>query len=302
MKKSIFLFRVFPIIMLFICTTGCKKEPEYNPKKKIESIYYAYQSTGEDNLPKTLKEKWIWDNNTLSRIEHWKEGRIDYTQNFIYDNKLLSQITMDEITCKFRYGKSELEEMEIFENNQLITKFIVTERSNKKISKLVIKDIMADPSKSGHDFTAKLSSAIRFLIPDRNENQLQEQLGHIFSQSTAKSELRSYTVEFIYQKNNIVEEKWYHENGVDRFTYTYDNKNNPYYNAYLDMVDGYREDINTTFSKNNVLTCIKPGNNRINYTYEYNGKWPVKKTCFIPMSSYQGPSWTNREIYYYEYQ
>ncbi len=62
-----------------------------------------------------------------------------------------------------------------------------------------------------------------------------------------KSETYSYTIDYVYNGDNITSEKWIYEDATDFTTYTYDDKLSPYYNLI-----NYAESPAT--SKNNILT------------------------------------------------
>lgn len=81
--------------MACLLMVSCNKEGEFNPKNKIDRIYYSSSHKSEiyengyweteytNNTPKHVCEIWNWDGNVLKSISHYySDGELLYTEIF----------------------------------------------------------------------------------------------------------------------------------------------------------------------------------------------------------------------------
>ena len=81
--------------MAFLLMVSCNKEGQFNPKNKIDRIYYSssykseiydngyWETVSANNTRKHVSEIWHWDGNTLKSISHYSpDGEMDYTEKF----------------------------------------------------------------------------------------------------------------------------------------------------------------------------------------------------------------------------
>lgn len=297
MKKYGFLTTVCVIFALIF--TACDKEGVYNPKQKISKIYAQYYYGLEKiTPPKELAETWTWDKNLLVKIAYRTDGQ-SYDV-FEYDGKQISKIKNYydgelEGYLTFTYEKSKLKKAEYFYESTLSLLAEIT-HDGDKITKVKVTEYYDDIEEEEEEYFAKnftyKDKAFRlmhFFIPGQKK--------HLLHKNLHKSETYSYTIDYVYNGDNITSEKWIYEDATDFTTYTYDDKLSPYYNLI-----NYAESLAT--SKNNILTMKQ----QLSYdgesdeftgtfTYEYDGKWPVKSTGEYKSNG----EYEFTDVYYYEY-
>ncbi|MDD3691470.1 MAG: hypothetical protein PHO77_05250 [Bacteroidales bacterium] len=285
MKKCLVTTTVLMVFAVFF--TACDKDGIYNPKEKIKTISY---STGDT---KVLQETWTWDKNLLTKITYNSEDG-DYT-TFEYDKKQVSKIIeysegVEDGYMLFTYDKALLQKMEMFYDGNLTMKAEVT-HDKKKITKITITEVDLEEfaTTKSLDYKQFLTRMMRFVVGKESAKIITQHL-------LLKSD-NSYSIEFIYEGDNVKTEKLT-ALGVNIYTiaYTYDDKMNPFCDALY-----YGESGAISMSKNNVLTAkqtsaMEEASMETEYTYVYDGKWPTEqKTTF----SYYGQTFS--ETYYYEY-
>ena len=316
---------LFAVAIAGICLfTACKKDGNFNPKEKISAIYRSGESTssygGETQTyttPKHLTEKWIWDGNKLASIENYDyeidgnnnvTSELDYIIDFEYDGKQLSKITQrgnSNYYVEFLYDGKKIDKVNGYYRNTLEESFSF-EYDGKKISKIILKyfdDVdyaKADMRKI--NFMKEL--VLRTVMPDVDAAKKVES---IMSRSASKGEenYSTYTYTLTWNGNNISSLST--EEGT--MTMTYDNKNNPikgFLGAIVSVTDATDSGIDFC-NENNIVSLTSSSTfegenftNTENYTYTYDGKWPV--TC-TSTESYTDEGYTTSytRSTYYEY-
>lgn len=288
-------------VVFALIFTACDKEGVYNPKQKISKIYAQYYYDLEEiTPPKELAETWIWDKNLLVKIVY--EAEDQSYDIFEYDGKQISKIKNyydgeQEGYLTFTYEKSTLKKIEYFYESTLCLSAEIT-HDGKKISKVKMTEYYDDIEEEvGEEEYAvknlthkdKAFNLIHLFIPGQKK--------HFLYKNLHKSETYNYTITYVYDGDNIISEKWIYEDATDFTTYTYDDKLSPYYNFI-----NYAESLAT--SKNNILTMKQQFSYEGEsdeftgtFTYEYDGKWPVKSTGEYKSEGEH----VFTDVYYYEY-
>ena len=263
---------------------ACTKDGVYNPKEKISKIYQSssttYSGGGYDNTsttPKHMTEAWTWDGKTVASISYYgSDGDLDNTVNFTYDGKRLQRIinSSKEYT-EFTYDGKKIDKFETYEDGKLASTGTVT-YDGKQIVQIDIVEYDSKAAKSPSEI-AYMQTLMQVVMPVYTEKTAQA----INTIATKGND--TYTIKFEWDGKNISKCNMDMGDGSVSITYTYDEMNNPY-KGFLYILG---EDGNTSAwgSKNNVtkevITYNYDGETNeytANYTYEYDGKWPVTKT------------------------
>lgn len=313
MKKT-FLFLVFACVaMLF---SSCHKEGVFNPKKKISKIYTSSSYTFNGNtttFDKTLSEEWTWNkNNTLAKID--AHGSLsETTETYTYDKKRVTRIdgvstNTSGITgggtytyhIEFKYNGKELSEASYYDGNELQTKLIFTHQ-NGKISKIELFEM----DLKNMDKNIK---AIHSILPEHLYANLEKMYKNRLSKSNTKGDA-TIIYELTWDKNNISKAvctaQWIEGYEKDIMEYKYDNYNNPFYGFLSPEMGEYSGA--DYFSQNNITQITtqyqasdseyESSTDIENYTYTYEGKFPVSCTHTVNFS--EGSYSTTTE---YEYK
>jgi len=253
------LLYIFAICMVFV--TSCKKEmvcDNPNNIKKISEIYisynYHYYTSNDqghtwtlydsDSFENRLFAVWHWDKDKISSIDHYDESQIDATDNFYYNNeglvsKIINTYRGAEVgRMEYTYNKAYISHMDYFYQNALESTYDLT-YSDNKLSKI----------------------ACTYL-----------------NNVSAKEDVYQY-VELTWTGSNVTKSEVFYNNISDSFTtYTYDNKNNPYFgsNAITAYILGW--DNPYKLSQNNVLSIVSNVSDETGtYNYSYNNdNYPIQ--------------------------
>ena len=296
MKKTLIIVMAAAVLCLM---GACQKEGVYNPKKKIANIYaeststYAYYD-GEQwqeesyNEPKALKERWTWDGNLLTKIETPYTSYIDEeeiteyeTTNFIYDGKQLIEANNGEEKMTFTYDGKKIDKAQVFELDYSSTtpvEEVTFTYDGKKIVSLTLTELESD-GKAKAKTSRIMQMFTRSIFPDV---QSFEKIESAARQRASKSGSKGFseTITLTWDGNNVSKIE---ANGIS-IEYTYDNMNNPY-NGFIFSLFGETamgDDNFMTFGNENNCTKVvyKQGSysQSMEYTYTYDGKWPVSCT------------------------
>ena len=154
MKKTIFTLAVVALLA-GVCSCTKEKEGVYNPKQKIQSVYYESKGLQGDEVlyenPKYKSEAWTWEDNRLERIsyfdqvvyfedgnEHY-ENELVVTQFFSYDkdNRLTKSEILGEVnmTADYTYDGKYLKTVYITEQLRPVVKYTFN-YTDKKITSI----------------------------------------------------------------------------------------------------------------------------------------------------------------------
>ena len=277
------------VLILSLCAvlcaalTSCEKEKSgvYNPKKKIQKIYY------ENNGEKVLDQVWNWDGKLLTRIDYYYNGSLSGSDFYSYDSEnRIMRITEDDETLDFVYENDRIKTINYGWAGELEESYNMI-YDNNKLSK--IEWVIYYLDKGGHE--RKLQPLGR-LIP-QDGGILAKRLQKMQSQQKGEEKL---ILELTWEGKNVSHifayDEDYPEETMDA-SFTYDNKINPLRGwsfFWFDCVIGLWEDEYFTYTNTgNVLTSVYSYKENgmeieeyglaIDYTYEYDGKYPVKVTA-----------------------
>ena len=269
--------------VLCVALTSCEKEKDndgkYNPKKKIQKVYY--DSSGE----KVLDQVWNWDGKLLSSVDYYYRGNVNASDQYLYDNNnRITKIICDNEYLDFAYENDRIKTITSFwadESEESYDMFY----ENNKLSKIEWKAYYID--KGIHD---KKLNPLAGLIPQGCE-VFEQAVRKMHSQHKGEEKL---IMELTWDGKNVSRIVAYIEGAPEDITeasFTYDNKINPlkgWHTLWMDYVIGVWDDEPYTYSSyGNVLSAdyVYKDEGEVydqfvtNYTYEYDGKYPVKVTA-----------------------
>lgn len=281
------------VLILSLCAvlcaalTSCEKEKSgvYNPKKKIQKIYY------ENNGEKVLDQVWNWNDKTLSSIDYYYNGAVWYVDQYFYDeDNRIKMIKEDEDFLEFSYENDLLTTINYYWiDYEELEQTYKLYYDNKKLSK--IEFVAYDIPEYKNNHKSNLNPLSR-LIPQGAE-VLEKQIQKLKSSQKGDQKI---ILEFTWEGKNVSRILAYLEGDnedVMEATFTYDNKINPlkgWTQLWFDYVIGTWDDEYFTYTNTgNVLTAVysyKDAGTEYDhiateYTYEYDGKYPVKVTAVI---------------------
>ena len=292
MRKIVTMLVAIAMVFAF---SSCQKEGVYNPKEKISEIYNQYSSsTTYQNYPemdneylgdKKLSETWTWDKNLLTKITYPNSS---YYVDFKYDGKRLSKVIMDETTMTYVYSGSKIDKINIVseeDDNYMTGAFDYTYKGSK-VSRIVLTmNYVEEDWEKKAKIQRLVLPALVCDILDKTEKKMKQK------GTKATTYTDTYTIDFEWDGDNVStiklavkspEEGWGY---TETTTCTYDKKLNPYYHSPLTLDLEF-----DSFSKNNLTKAVttgietrpeqgvgEPTTYEVNYTYEYDGKFPVKQ-------------------------
>lgn len=293
MKKLGLFMMTMAMIFVF---NSCEKDNlgVFNPKTKIVEVYS--ESDGH-----YLKERWNWNGDELRDVKYYKKnGDVDYTCHYQYENGLLSRIETDDQHTDFEYDGKTLTTIKTYYENQLMETYSIT-LEKQKLSHISINKNAKSVAGKGPDILCLFSP----------------ELDTYLSKSDAKREHYDYSaaeIDFTWEKDNVK----YMKMKIDRpdsvqnltFTYVYDENINPKKNFFSLLLDHVllNDEPQTFFcSANNAVGVyvtdsydIFSVSTSFTYAYDYYKKYPTK----VYSTSLDDETFTEKKelIYSYEYQ
>ena len=283
-KMTLQLFAFFMALFMIVVFTACHDDPDkpdkpdagiYNPSKKISKIYIQY-----DGELKQLSERWSWDKDKLTKIEYYYDDEYSSSVSFVYDkNRVVEMRHDDGDYVKITYNKSHYDKMSYYsmDENGAIVLTVNFEYTGNQIAKI----IMAEKDDTDNYYKKKKQNLLAMFLP---KNIVDMQRNRPVSSSNAKTVYTYYTTyEYSYDKQNVTEirmsyssdEPDYHSYPETNSYETYDNKNNPLYNSFVDFACPY--------SKNNPIKYSERG--KI-YSYDAEGFLTIKDRLVEHSTSY----------------
>ena len=268
--KKLALFCV--TIVAIFAVSSCEKENlgKFNPKGKISKVYS--ESDGH-----YLKEQWLWSDDQLRQVEYYrKNGAVDYTCRYQYENGLLSRIETDDQHTDFEYDGKTLTTIKSYYGDQLMETYSIT-LVKQKLSHISICKSAKSVAGTGFD-------VLRLFFPE---------LDNYLSKSEEKREHYDYStaeIDFTWEKDNVK----YMKMKIDRpdsvqnltVTYVYDENINPKKNFFSLLLDHVllNDEPQTFFcSANNAVGIyvtdsydIFSESTSFTYAYDYYKKYPTK--------------------------
>lgn len=319
MKKSA-LFAAAAALLLF---GACQKEGKYNPKEKISNVSEEYCSvssyfSGEEWVtdssitPKHVSEQWTWDGKKLSQIAYIGYDYDDQGNmvpdgqdlvKFNYDGSQMTEITTsygERMT--FTYDGKKLQKAELYDGTATPYMTYEFEHDGKKISSMTVTMAGVYYDKKGAKVSRLEHLLLGNIIPQtKSTDKFVCQL-----HAKAAKAGQSIRMDLTWDGDNVSKITAVTPHGNATATFTYDDKNNPFKN-FGPMFGFYGEtETGVEFcNKNNitkmVISDIDGDSDEENYTYTYDGQWPVSCTN---MYSYEDEysRGTNSRTVYYEYE
>ena len=283
-------------ILAILALSSCEKENlgKFNPKWKISKVYS--ESDGH-----YLKEQWFWSDDQLQQVEYYrKNGNVDYTCHYQYENGLLSRIVMDDQHSDFEYDGKTLTTIKTYYGDQLVETYSIT-LDKQKLSHISI-------HKSAKSVAGTSSDILRLFSPE---------LDTYLSKSDAKREHYDYSsaeIDFTWEKDNVKYMKMIinRPDSVQKltFSYVYDENVNPKKNFFSLLLDHVllNDEPQTFFcSANNAVGIyvtdsydIFSESTSFTYAYDYYKKYPTK----VYSTSLDDETFTEKKdlLYSFEYQ
>ncbi len=262
MKK----FKFLPILLgvLFVASMiSCTKEGVYNPKKKVQRVYYSVSSAW-GSIDKYLGQTWNWDGNKIKSIDHYtSNGNTSYTENFTYDGNRIVRVDdyKNAEYTTYDYDGSHLKTINYYYRNKVERTMVFTYNSGK-VSQIQI--TYYDAKKGDRHLT---SSIIPF-FPEKVNKAMSA-----FAEKADVKGVVTANYQFTWTDNNVTKIIASSEGEMTTMTFTYDAKKNPFL-GFLCLEMG-EDGIDSYYSKNNVTQYMESdinGENYIlNYTYQYDG-------------------------------
>ena len=241
-------------------TTKCYRSYDYGQTWTLEDVWSNDMS---------LSQVWNWDENKISSIDYYDNyygtSQCYSTDRFYYNNNgLVSKIVYtyqgeESESVEFTYNGNQLKVIKYYYHNQLESANEITYTNNKPSR--VTCTYMSSDSLSKHN------------------NQFMKNMYNLNTQDLVSCRDLPYTV-LTWSGNNLT--KWQnYRDGVSYSyaTYTYDNKNNPYYggNSVTTYVVAWDDEFK--LSENNVLTELENYDGDIEtstYSYNYFDDFPMQ--------------------------
>ena len=270
MKRIILLSA---ITTLLFCV-ACKKDGVYNPKKKISKITHTEKMF-------SIEENWTWDKNLLTQIQtNYSPSGVSHATKFSYNSK--GQLTrvdsesFDGTYTLFEYDGDKLDKvLEYWDNKESYEyKF---KYDGKKLLEIVVTEFPQDAAMAAMDRQSPLAY---ICSPDMAQTIAENWDCMVNTQMQHKAATLFCTISFEWTGKNISKMTCdYQENGKFVYTYTYDDKINPF-NGFLDLnlQNAYQYDY-IYKSKNNIKSMVEEGGKWFAiYEYTYEDKWPIAYT------------------------
>lgn len=304
--KQLVKLLVIALALVFV-GASCQKEGVYNPKQKIDRVYYSeeviteeydsYDGTWDrevETVLKYVKEVWHWDGNLLTSIDFYSQsGDLFYTENYSYDGKRLTRVSWGGSGYyDIAYDGNELSSISLMSGTTLETLFEFDHEGGK------ISEIEVTTYDSDDKADVALRSICRFFMPDMNSKCV-DQFVAMAKKANETKESYTYKIGLEWIGNNV--HRMVTDYGPYRYSteFSYDSKLNPFYG----MFDFDEFTFTDMFSKNNILSETSFYEDEIEeatYQYNYSGNYPTTKT---QSSKYESSTYkrSTTSTYYYEY-
>ena len=266
-------------LLLSAGLAGCHKEKAgvYEPKKKIQQIYYFETSP---------YQHWDWDGDQLSSITHY--GDIDFksdtwVEHFSYEKGRLTRV--DNYTnseyITYEYNDNELKTATVFYENAIMASWTAS-YSNGKINKLT--GTIYDGYKKNADRLTL--DPLAGLLPAETCQKIAQQEQKMAAQRQTEETL---TIALLMTWNEEHIEKIIATGDGEylEMKLEYDDKHCPYYGFMGGFEDFYTNYItgHTSFTKNNVTRLIVTEDgyaDTLCYAYQYDAdQYPILQTMYF---------------------
>ena len=278
MKRNLL---IAAIALLAVAFVSCQKDGVYKPKKKIAKIYSetiittvasdaSSSTTKTDSLKPYVAEEWTWGDKTLTSVVNKdKDGKVTSTVNYTYDDKnRLTGSTCGSEKAEFAYN-----------DDKKLQSIKITDGDHSIVMEITYADKLPASIKTVDSYTMKnLSTFAKSIIPSYISEAIEA--NQMRSKATFST---TYNTTIEWDDKNISQVVTTGEGDYKyTATYEYDSKLNPYKGMYGDFEDN---NFDVQYSKNNVVKKTVNSTDGhftdkdvAEYTYEYDGKMPLKVT------------------------
>ena len=276
MKKSIIFCLCVAVIALF---SACNKDPEgvYNPSKKIQKVF-----TVNEDGEKVLTEVWQWDGDVLTAIGYYDyDGTLAFMNRFSYDSKnRLIAMDGDGAHADYIYDGNKIDKVVMTADGVEVGSYEFEHKGNKISEIKIDMDIFDGWGDDDLGWDKKgVVYPLYFMMPEAFP-----MLEAAFKECSKDSKGDQVKIRLNWGGNNVksmeVSFNIMGMNMTEKADITYDNKNNPMYGSFAAMSSTVVG--NLFLNKNNPLTVKTSYMGQVlgtsDYTYEYEGDYPVKVT------------------------
>ena len=334
MRKTALFTALLATLCLF---AACSKDEEgvYNPQKKIAKVYessmYVYSWYDEVNgewiadtntEDKTLAESWEWDGKKLAKITYYEHSNViekadpvvSDVVTFTYDGKKVTRAEGGYEYVTFTYDGKEIQRVDMFDKENPSTpmaSFAFVHKDGKIVKINITAEAEFDKKASAVNLEKIL---FRNILPDANNvDKVVSKINTTMLKSGAKAQM-TIPFELTWNGDNVSEMSatmsMYGFAISAKMKYTYDDKNNPYQNFFFGMMNVMEEGELVTLNKNNDTKMVSESTfmgqtdtEEMNYTYTYDGKWPVSRTLTYSYNNEdEGYASMSETINYFEYK
>ena len=296
MKRTIMMTALVAVACLI---GSCTKEGVYKPSEKISKIYQSTSQRGEfldgngvwqesfnESTPKALYQEWKWDGKKLMSITEYDDNE-PFTTEFEYNGNRLEKITnkAENGYALVSYDGSVISKIDAYTDG-ILTGTITFTYDGKKVSKIVY--ALADGpvlDDKAPQQTRLFNVVNQLFTPINNEN--------ITAMMQKGGRIGNGTMTFTWDGKNISQAVYTDGGYTSTYSYTYDNKKNPFKGFLLE----YLEEPVSAASKNNVIKTEasykgdgESFSTTTETTYTYDGNWPVTCAC---TDNYVQPTYHN---------
>lgn len=271
MKKLSVLFVSCVLMLGFF---SCQKDNlgVFNPKMKINKVY----SEADGHY---LQEQWYWDGEQLHRIDFYrKNGDVNRTQRYFYENNMLSKIESGDEYTEFLYDGKLLTTINTYQKDQLMETYSLSYEKGK-LSNMVVKKTTKE---------ARNGSLLAWFLPGNGCEWDSRVVSH--GEKSESYNFSSANMDFQWDGDNVkyVKMKIDRPDSVQKltFSYVYDDKLNPlnrFLGLYLDHQLLNDAPQYCFCSKNNTVGVsvtdeydVFSDTESFTYSYDYYKKWPTK--------------------------
>lgn len=283
-------------VVVALSCVSCQKEKAgvYAPKKKIQRIYYSWNST--EKLP---YQQWEWEDDRISSITHYANFQLKddtWEEVFTYEDNRIKRVDnlSDGEYITYEYSDNHLRAATVCYHNYTectwavgydgdhITKLTGTFYGKKKCSH----EMHLNPL--SHLFSPNLCACIA---------QCEQHTAH------HRHHDGNYTIsmQLVWEGGNISQIVYSDNHDVYTLQFQYDDKRSPWY-GFMGGLDDYMTSLeagSTTFAQHNVTTMVYKEEyytDTICYSYQYDSdKYPILQTRYI--AGYPD----EKRVLYYEY-
>ena len=306
-------FKLYLVAAALLLLASCKKDGVFNPSAKLSAIseysqvsYQKYVDSiqswhqiSENVVKRHTVEGWVWNGNTLSAINYYRDGKIDHSLYFTYDGKQLSRIddNSNGTHAECLYDGRKLDEMRFYDKNGKQKMTYIFTHDGRHISTINVET--KGNTKESCSFDAIENFALQMMLPETAGCDLRQARNGIKSDS-------EITLNLKWKDDNIKSIEYSGHNSLKKATYKHDKNKNPYRSFIGTLASGSTpHDLFLFGNKNNITSSTIINNDgsgeKKSYSYTYSEEYPTSQSQCIIDNVTQGYRYVTTQIRYYEY-